>query len=64
MEAHHVIGSMSAAGGCADNAAVESFFGILKLERVTRKHYWTRTEGRADVFDYIERSHNLRQRRR
>jgi putative transposase len=64
LEAHQVIGSMSAVGSCADNAAAESFFGVLKRERVNRQHYRTRAEARADIFDYIERCHNPRQRRR
>jgi putative transposase len=55
---------MSAVGSCADNAAAESFFGVLKRERVNRQHYRTRVEARADIFDYIERCHNPRQRRR
>lgn len=56
--------SMSAVGSCADNAAAESFFEVLKRERVNRQHYRTRAEARADIFDYIERCHNPRQRRR
>jgi putative transposase len=64
LEAHQVTGSMSAVGSCADNAAAESFFGVLKLERENRHHYRTRAETRADIFDYIERHHNPRQRRR
>jgi putative transposase len=64
LEAHQVISSMSAVGSCADNAAAESFFGVLKRERVNRHHYRTRAEARADIFDYIERCHNPRQRRR
>jgi putative transposase len=64
LEAHQVICSMSAVGSCADNAAAESFFGVLKRERVNRRHYRTRAEARADIFDYIERCHNPRQRRR
>lgn len=55
---HHIISSMSAVGHCADNAAVEGFFGKLKRERVHRRHYVTLAEARADVFDYIERFHN------
>ena len=39
-------------------AVVESFFGLLKRERVNRVRYRTRDEARADVFkakvDYIE----------
>ena len=59
-----LIGSMSAVGSCADNAAAESFFGLLKRERVYRRSYRTRAEARADIFDYIERFHNARKRRR
>jgi putative transposase len=64
LEAHHVTCSMSAVGSCADNAAAESFFGVLKRERMNRQHYCSRAEARADIFDYIERCHNPRQRRR
>ena len=64
LTAHQVTCSMSAVGSCADNAAAESFFGVLKRERVNRRQYRTRAEARADIFDYIERWHNPRQRRR
>ncbi|HEV8328465.1 MAG TPA: IS3 family transposase, partial [Nitrospiraceae bacterium] len=33
-------------------------------ERVNRQHYQTRAEARAETFDYVERCHNPRQRRR
>lgn len=56
--------SMSAVGHCADNAACEGFFGMLKRERVNRTTYRTRDEARADLFDYLERFHNPRMRRR
>ena len=61
---HNLICSMSGVGSCADNAAAEGFFGILKRERVNRRRYQTRAEARADIFDYIERFHNPRRRRR
>ncbi len=61
---HNLTCSMSAVGSCADNAAAESFFGLLKRDRVQRRRYATRSEARADVFDYIERFHNPRMRRR
>lgn len=54
--------SLSGAGSCYDNAAVESFFASLKRERVKRRKYRTRDQARTDVFDYIERFYN-RQRR-
>ncbi len=56
--------SMSAVGHCGDNAACEGFFGQLKRERVAHQSYRTRDEARADLFDYIERFHNPRIRRR
>jgi putative transposase len=64
LAAHHITCSMSAVGSCADHAAAESVFGLLKRERVNRRQYRTRAEARADIFDYIERWHNPRQRRR
>lgn len=63
LKGHNLICSMSAVGSCADNAACEGFFGMLKRERVNRRYYKTRSEARADIFDYIERFHNPRKRR-
>jgi len=59
-----LVSSMSAVGHCGDNAACEGFFGMLKRERVHYRKYRTRNEARADLFDYIERFHNPRMRRR
>jgi putative transposase len=61
---HNLVCSMSAVGHCGDNAAAEGFFGLLKRERVNRRHYRTLAEARTDVFDYIERFHNPRMQRR
>jgi putative transposase len=44
LAAHHITCSMSAVGSCADNAAAESFFGVLKRERVNPPQYRTRAE--------------------
>jgi len=54
--------SMSKRGDCWDNAAMESFFSSLKIERVYRKKYVSREEARADLFDYIELFYNPRRR--
>ena len=62
MAEHGVACSMSRAGNCWDNAAIESFFSSLKTERTARKTYRTRDEARADVFDYVERWYNPRRR--
>lgn len=61
---HNVVSSMSAVGSCADNAAAEGFFGMLKRERVNRRRYRTVAQARTDIFDYIERFHNPRMRQR
>lgn len=64
LKGHNLICSMSAVGSCADNASMEGFFGLLKRERINRRIYRTRAEARADIFDYIERFHNPRMKRR
>ena len=52
--------SMSRSGNVWDNSAMESFFSTLKTERTARKTYRTRSQAKADVFDYIERFYNPR----
>ncbi len=64
LKANNLISSMSDVGHCGDNAACEGFFGQLKRERVAHQSYRTLDEARADLFDYIERFHNPRMRRR
>ena len=64
LSGHNITCSMSAVGSCYDNAAAESFFGLLKRERVNRRRYATRSEARADVFEYIELTYNRRKRRK
>ena len=54
--------SMSRSGNVWDNAAMESFFSSLKTERTARKTYRSRSEAKADVFDYIERFYNPKRR--
>ena len=54
--------SMSRAGEVWDNSAMESFFSSMKTERIARKVYRTRSQARADVFDYIETFYNPRRR--
>jgi putative transposase len=51
-------------GSCADNAAAEGIFGMLKRERVNRRRYYTHAEARTDIFDYIERFYNPRMQRK
>jgi len=63
LQTGEIVSSMSGAGDCYDNAAMESFFGTLKCELIYDRHYRTRAEARQDIFEYIEVFYN-RQRRR
>ena len=49
---------MSRRGNCHDNAVEESFFQLLKRQRIRRETYGTREEARSNVYDYIEMSYN------
>jgi putative transposase len=71
LEQHHLTQSMSRRGNYWDraieaaigsrpmaNAVAESFFNLLKCERIRRRKYKTREEARHAVFDYIEFFYN------
>jgi putative transposase len=62
LKTHGLKASMSRRGNCHDNAVAESFFQLLKRERIKRHVYATRDEARAEVFDYIEMFYNARRR--
>lgn len=55
---HHLEHSMSRRGNCHDNAVAESFFNLLKRERIRRRTYKTRADARKDMYDYIEMFYN------
>ena len=55
---HGLEPSMSRRGTCHDNAVAESFFQLLKRERIRRQVYPTRDAARQDLFEYIELFYN------
>lgn len=55
---HGLQHSMSRRGNCHDNAVAESFFQLLKREKIRRQTYRTREDARRDVFEYIEMFYN------
>jgi len=59
---NRLVCSMSRRGNCHDNAVAESFFQLLKRERIRRRVFETRNQAREEIFDYIEVFYN-RQRR-
>ena len=50
--------SMSRKGNAWDNAAMESFFKTLKVERIYQVRYETRAQARLDIVDWIEGFYN------
>ena len=59
---HGLEGSMSRRGNCHDNAVAESFFQLLKRERIKKRVYSTRQDARADIFNYIEMFYNVKRK--
>lgn len=54
--------SMSRAGNCYDNAAMESFWGTLKTELVYQQMFATQAQAKAAIFEYIEVFYNRKRK--
>lgn len=61
-QASNLENSMSRRGNCFDNAVAESFFQLLKREKIKKKIYSSRAEARSDIFEYIEIFNNSKRR--
>lgn len=57
---YRMIQSMSRRANCWDNAAMESFFKTLKVERIHLLRYDTRALAKLDIVDWIEGFYNRR----
>jgi len=55
---YRMVQSMSRRANCWDNAAMESFFKTLKVERTYQLHYETREIAKLDIVDWIEGFYN------
>jgi putative transposase len=58
IEDYQMVQSMSRRANCWDNAAIESFFKTLKVERLHRIRYQSRAEAKLDIVDWIEGFYN------
>jgi len=58
LTAHGLEPSMSRAGNCYDNAAMESFWSTLKGELIQRRAFATRAAARQAIFEYVEVFYN------
>ena len=59
---HNLESSTSRRGNCHDNGVAESFFQLLKRERIKKKIYLSREEAKSDIFEYIEMFYNSKRR--
>jgi transposase InsO family protein len=58
LERQGIVLSMSGKGDPYDNALMESFFGTLKVECVSRHTFQTIEQARAGIFEYLEIFYN------
>lgn len=58
LQSAYIASSMTAAGNCYDNAAMESFWSTLKTEMVYRRRLESRRDTRLALFNYIEVFYN------
>jgi putative transposase len=54
--------SMSRKGNCWDNAVAENFFKILKSEMVNHHHFFSQSDAKNEVFQFIEIWYNRKRR--
>lgn len=59
---HGLVGSMGRVGAAGDNAAMESFFGLLQNNVLDRRQWATRDELRIAIVTWIERTYHRRRR--
>ncbi len=59
---HTIIGSMGRVGAAGDNAAMESFFGLLQNNVLNRRSWTTREQLRVAIVSWIERTYHRRRR--
>ena len=60
IKTYRMIQSMSRRANCSDNAAMESFFKTLKVERIHPRRYDTRALAKLDIVDWIAGFYNRR----
>jgi len=62
--ANGLVGSMGRVGACGDNAAMESFNGLLQNNVLDRQRWKTRAELKSAIVYWIEHTYNRRRRQR
>ncbi len=64
--AHHgMVGSMGQVGSAGDNAAMESFFALVRKNVLNKRRSWPTRDGlRIEIVIWIERTYHHRRRQR
>ena len=57
-----VLQSMSRKGNCWDNAVAENYFKILKSEMVNHQDFFSITQAKTEVFEFIEVWYNRKRK--
>ena len=60
LRAYHICPSFGQTGSCFDNAAMESFFGLLQSEWLHHQRSESRSQAIRSIFYYIEVFYNRR----
>lgn len=58
LQQHGIVQSMSRKGNCWDNAVAESLFKTLKNDLVYQTYFYTKTQAKREIFEYIEFYYN------
>ncbi|WP_130507940.1 IS3 family transposase [Krasilnikovia cinnamomea] len=64
LDRHQIVGSMGRVGAAGDNAAMESFFGLLQNNVLDRRVWRSREQLRIAIVTWIERTYHRRRRQR
>jgi transposase InsO family protein len=64
LDRHGMVGSMGRVGAAGDNAAMESFFGLLQNNVLNRRSWTSRQQLRIAIVTWIERTYHRRRRQR
>ena len=59
---HHLVGSMGGVASCGDNAAMESFFSLLRKNILDRRSWASQEELCIAIVIWIERTYRRRSR--
>jgi len=64
LENNGLIGSVGRVGACGDNAAMESFFALLRRSVLDRQRWTSPEDLRLAIISWVEKTYHRRRRQR